>query len=70
MRLARGARIRSIRYLGDLEACGQMLAVNPATPLGKWTVCSFYREEAGGILVSLFLHQRMLPERHSLDDDA
>jgi toxin ParE1/3/4 len=29
----------------------------------------FYRESAGGILVSRILHQRMLPERHSLADD-
>jgi toxin ParE1/3/4 len=29
----------------------------------------FYREEAGGILISRILHQRMLPERHAMDDD-
>jgi plasmid stabilization system protein ParE len=28
----------------------------------------FYREEAGGILVSRILHQRMLPERHAIED--
>jgi plasmid stabilization system protein ParE len=28
----------------------------------------FYREDAGGILVSRILHQRMLPERHAIDD--
>jgi hypothetical protein len=29
----------------------------------------FYRLEAGGILVSRILHQRMLPERHSIDEE-
>ena len=29
----------------------------------------FYREDAGGILVSRILRQRMLPERHAIDDD-
>jgi plasmid stabilization system protein ParE len=28
----------------------------------------FYREEAGGILVSRILHPSMLPERHAIDD--
>jgi toxin ParE1/3/4 len=71
---------QTIRYLDDLEACCQMLADNPT--LGR--VCDdvrpglrrmergrhvvFYREDAGGILVSRILHQRMLPERHAIDD--
>lgn len=29
----------------------------------------FYRETAEGILVSRILHQRMLPEKHAIDDD-
>jgi plasmid stabilization system protein ParE len=29
----------------------------------------FFRCEAGGILVSRILHQRMLPERHAIDDE-
>jgi len=29
----------------------------------------FYREAAGGILVSRILHQRMLPERQSTNDE-
>jgi len=57
-----------------------MLAENPA--LGR--VCDdirpglrrhehgkqvlFYRQERGGTLVSRILHQRMLPEKHVLDD--
>jgi plasmid stabilization system protein ParE len=30
---------------------------------------AFYREAAGGILVSRVVHQRMLPERLSIDDE-
>lgn len=71
---------QTLRYLDDLEACCRMLAGNPE--LGR--VCDdvrpglrrmesgrhvvFYREEAGGILVSRILHQRMLPERHAIED--
>ena len=29
----------------------------------------FYREAAAGILISRILHQRMLPERQSIDDE-
>ena len=29
----------------------------------------FYRQEAGGILVSRILHQRMLPERRAIDEE-
>jgi toxin ParE1/3/4 len=29
----------------------------------------FYRVAPGGILVSRILHQRMLPERHVIEDD-
>jgi toxin ParE1/3/4 len=72
---------QTIRYIDDLEACCQMLADNPALGRvsddvrpglrrmehGRHVV--FYRESAGGILVSRILHQRMLPERHSLADD-
>jgi toxin ParE1/3/4 len=71
---------QTIRYLDDLETCCRTLAGNPE--LGR--VCDdvrpglrrmesgrhvvFYRKEAGGILVSRILHQRMLPERHAIDD--
>jgi len=73
-------KAQAARYLGELEACCQTLADNPA--LGR--LCHeilpglrrhehakhvfFYRRELGGILVSRILHQRMLPERHSLKD--
>ena len=71
---------QAVRYIDELEVCCQKLADNPA--LGR--VCDeirpglcrhehgkhvlFYREERGGILISRILHQRMLPEKHALDD--
>ena len=70
---------QTIRYLDDLEACCQMLADNPTLgrtcddvrPGLRRMECGqhvlFYRERAGGILVSRILHQRMLPERHAID---
>jgi hypothetical protein len=30
----------------------------------------FFRREPGGILVSRILHERILPERHAVDDEA
>jgi toxin ParE1/3/4 len=72
---------QTIRYIADLEACCQMLAGNPSLGRscddvrpglrrmehGRHVVS--YRENAGGILVSRILHQRMLAERHAIDDD-
>jgi toxin ParE1/3/4 len=72
---------QAIRYIDDLESCCQMLGDNPALGRvgddvrpglrrmehGRHVV--FYRETAGGILVSRILHQRMLPERQSIDDE-
>jgi toxin ParE1/3/4 len=71
---------QTIRYIDDLEACCQQLAASPE--LGR--LCDdvrpglrrmergrhviFYRQEPGGILVSRVLHQRMLPERHPIED--
>jgi toxin ParE1/3/4 len=68
------------RYLGELAICCQMLADNPA--LGR--LCEyirpglhrfehgmhvvFYRRHRDGILISRFLHQNMLPEKHSHAD--
>jgi toxin ParE1/3/4 len=68
------------RYIGQLENCCQRLADNPASGRrcddvrpglrrmehGRHVV--FYREEPGGILITRILHQRMLPERHAIDD--
>jgi len=71
---------QTVRYLNDLEACCRMLADNPALgrtchavrpglrrmERGEHVV--FYREDAGGILISRILHQRMLPEKHVIDN--
>jgi len=71
---------QTTRYLDDLEACCQMLADNPALgqacdhvrPGLRRMECGehvvFYRQDAGGISVSRILHQRMLPERHAIDN--
>jgi len=73
---------QAARYIDDLEACRQMLAGDPALgrtcddirpglrrmERGRHVV--FYRHEAEGILVSRILHQRMLPERHSIDGEG
>ena len=72
---------QAIRYVDDLEACCRKLADNPE--LGR--ACDyvrpglrrmeharhvlFYRSEAEGIVVSRILHQRMLPERQSIDEE-
>lgn len=73
-------KAETARYIDELEDCCQKLADN--LDLGR--ACDdirpglhrqehgkhvlFYREEHGAILVSRILHQRMLPERHALDD--
>ena len=68
------------RFLGELEACCQLLADNPGLGRrcdyvrhglcrmehGKHVV--FYRQEPGGILVARLLHESMLPESHAIDD--
>ena len=74
-------RDQAISYLDELEACCQKLAEHPELgrtcedirpglqrfEQGRHVV--FYRQEAGGVLVSRILHQRMLPQRHRLGDD-
>jgi toxin ParE1/3/4 len=71
---------QTLRYIDDLETCCQMLSDNPALgracgdvrpglrrmECGRHVV--LYREVPRGILVSRILHQRMLPERHAIDD--
>jgi toxin ParE1/3/4 len=73
-------RAQAARYINQLEVCCQTLADNPA--LGR--PCDeirpglhrleharhvvFYRPKRGGILVSRFLHQSMLPGRHDTSD--
>jgi toxin ParE1/3/4 len=73
---------QAIRYVDSLEECCRLLACNPALGrscdevrrglrrIERGLHVVFYREEAGGILVSRILRQRMLPEKHALDDDG
>jgi toxin ParE1/3/4 len=72
---------QAIRYIGDLEGLCRRLAGNPALgrrcdavrpglrrmELGRHVV--FYRQDGEGIRVSRILHQRMLPNRHAIDDN-
>jgi len=70
-----------IRYLEDLERCCQLLADHPESGrsshqfrpglrrMEHGSHVVFYRQEAGGILVSRVLHQRMLLEASTLDSD-
>ncbi len=70
---------QAVRYLDELEMCCQMLAGNPSLgrPCGsirpglhrmeQGRHVIFYRHESRGILVSRILHQRMLPERQTID---
>ena len=72
---------QTVRYIDELEACCQRLADNPAAgrpcdhvrpglrrmEQGKHVI--FFRRERGGILVSRILHERMLPERHVIDEE-
>jgi plasmid stabilization system protein ParE len=44
------------------------LPATPSTDLEHGMHVVFYRQERGGILVSRILHQRMLPDRHSTED--
>jgi len=72
---------QAFRYVDALEAFCQMLADNPSVGRRCEDVrrglrrmksekhVVFYREEAGAILVSRILHQRMFPERYAMDDE-
>lgn len=66
--LRKWGKAQTARYIDGLEACCQTLANNPARrhEHGKHVV--FYRQERGGILVPRILHQRMLPEKHAIND--
>jgi toxin ParE1/3/4 len=79
--LERWGEEQASRYIDDLEACCRQLANNPS--LGR--ACNdirpglcrmehgshvvFYRPKQGGVLVSRILHKRMLPNRHTVDDE-
>ena len=72
---------QTIRYIDELEQCCRDLADNPISgracdhirpglyrrEIGKHVV--FFRREFSGIMVSRILHERMLPERHSFNDE-
>lgn len=72
---------QTAKYIDDLEACCRRLTDNPSSgrsadhvrrglrrmEQGKHVV--FFRREPGGIIVSRILHERMLPERHPIDDE-
>ncbi len=72
---------QTARYLDELEACCQQLADNLAAgrlcdhvrpglrrmEQGKHVV--FFRREPTGVLVCRILHERMLPERHVIDEE-
>jgi toxin ParE1/3/4 len=73
---------QALSYLDDLETACKKVAANPELGRrydeirkglrrieeGRHVI--FYRSEVGGVLVSRILHQRMLPERHVIDEDT
>lgn len=73
---------QAVRYIDALEACCRQLMNQPEVGRacdhirhglrrmehGRHVV--FYRIEAQGILISRILHQRMLPERQSIDEES
>ena len=78
-------KAQAIRYIDELEQCCRDFADNPLAgrscdddlnllrpglyriEIGRHVV--FFRREPSGILVSRILHERMLPERHSFNDE-
>jgi toxin ParE1/3/4 len=72
---------QAVRYIDALDSFCQMLAASPSLgrscdqirkglrriESGQHVV--FYRQDARGILFSRILHQPMLSERYSVDDD-
>lgn len=69
------------RYLSQLEACCRRLAEDPLlgrpcdeirTGLRRMEHARhviFYRHHPDGILISRILHQSMIPERHTIEND-
>ena len=71
---------QAARYLGGFEVLCRTLAANPflgrlcneirpglrRTEHGMHVV--FYRQERSGIRIIRILHQRMLPDRHAMED--
>jgi toxin ParE1/3/4 len=73
---------QAIRYIDGLETCRRQLADNPQSGRPCEHIRAglrrmeharhvvFYRIESRGILVSRVLHQRMLPERQTIDEEV
>ncbi len=73
-------KAQAASYLGELEDFCVALAKNPGLGRsceeiraglrrmehGRHVI--FYRTRGGGILITRILHERMLPEKHSLGD--
>jgi toxin ParE1/3/4 len=71
---------QAIRYIDDVEASCQQLADNPnlgracdhirpglrRMEYGRHVI--FYRADDAVVLVSRILHQRMLPEKHNIEN--
>jgi toxin ParE1/3/4 len=80
-RLEKWGERQALRYIDGLEICCQQLAENPQSGrpcnqirhglrrMEHARHVVFYRVESGGILVSRILHQRMLPERRTIDEE-
>jgi toxin ParE1/3/4 len=78
--LRRWSEDQAIHYIDNIETCCQQLARNPESGRACDHVrpglrrmehdvhVVFYRQVAGGILISRSLHQRMLPERQVIDE--
>ena len=84
-RMRTWGKAQAIRYIDELEQCCRDFADNPLSgrscdddlnllrpglyriEIGRHVV--FFRREPSGILVSRILHERMLPERHSFNDE-
>src|ERR1035438_10572709 len=72
---------QTLRYIDGLETSCQQLAENPLSGrpcehirpglrrMEHARHVVFYRLTSGGILVSRILHQRMLPDRRTIDEE-
>jgi toxin ParE1/3/4 len=73
---------QAIRYIDGLETCCQQLADNPQSGRSCEHIrpglrrmeharhVVFYRIESRGILISRILHQRISPERQTIDEEV
>jgi toxin ParE1/3/4 len=75
-------KTQTVRYLDELETLCQTLSDNPALGRSNEEIrpglrrhehakhVIFYRQELDGILIVRILHQKMLPEKHEIDDPS